>query len=334
MNKVTDKNAEMLAIDISENKSITSEGYLICENVKISHTYPMDYGDGFFTKPPEELFSTYTMSSFEGKPITIDHPSVDVTAENWKDLAVGYIKNVRKDGAYLVCDLILMDKVAIEKVQSNELKEVSIGFTCVVDYVSKSYLKITGNHLALVTAGRAGVECAIFDKKGGSMSEKKEGSDNPVEASAESGKEYQKGFSDGQKGFLDSFFSVFKAEKVDSKAETPTKEAEKSVKSDAMVVSEVVTLEEIMLKIQVIDAKLDQLLGVENLTLDSINSAENKAETDKPAETEQKEVAKEVKVKNDAKEVHTWLPANTWAGSTNNENTLEAMQAKLKQGVK
>ena len=162
------------------------------------------------------------------------------------------------------------------------------------------------------------------------MSEKKEGTDNPVEANAESGKEYQK-------GVLDAFWAMFKADKAEGKAEMPTKEAEKSVKSDAMVVSEVVTLEEIMLKIHVVDAKLDQLLGskVENLTLDSIDSAENKAETEKPAETEQKEASKEVETeaKNDAKEVHTWLPANTWAGSENNENTLEAMQAKLK-GVK
>lgn len=324
MNKVLDRSVEMLAIDISDNKSITTEGYLICDNVKISHTYPMLYSGGYFEKPADELFSTYTISSFEGKPITIDHPNSDVTADNWKDLSVGLIRDVRKEGAYLMANLILMDKDAIERVQSNELKEVSIGFSCVVDDVAMAFRSITGNHLALVTAGRAGVECAIFDKKGGSMSEKKEGTDNPAEASAESGKEYQK-------GVLDAFFAMFKSNKADNETEMPIKEAEESVKSEAMA-SEAVTLEEIMLRINAIDAKLDQLLAskVENLTLDSIDSAENKAET------EQKEAPKEVevKVKNDAKETHTWLPANTWAGSENNENTLEAMQAKLREGVK
>ena len=185
------------------------------------------------------------------------------------------------------------------------------------------------------------------------MSEKKEGTDNPVEASADADKEYQKGFSDGQKGFLDSFFSMFKAEKVDSKAETPTKEAEKSVKSDektaekkADVVEEYVYVnnEELMAKLYEIEDKINKLLGTKESSDKQkellsqqygADSAENKAETDKPAEIEQKEAPKEVEkeAKNDAKEVHTWLPANTWAGSENNENTLEAMQAKLK-GVK
>jgi hypothetical protein len=333
MNKVLDKIAEMLAIDISENKSITTEGYLICENVKISHTYPMMYSGGYFEKPAEELFSTYTISSFEGKPITIDHPNSDVTADNWKDLSVGLIRDVRKEGAYLVANLILMDKGAIERVQSNELKEVSIGFSCVVDDVKMAFRSITGNHLALVTEGRAGVECAIFDKKGGSMSEKKEGADSPVEASEESGKEYKN-------GVLDAVFAIFKADK---KTETPTKEAEKI--ADIVDNCVYVSNEELMSKLYEIEDKINKLLGMKESSdkqkeilaqTYSTDSAENKSKAEKPAETEQKEASKEVETeaKNDAKEVHTWLPANTWAGSNNNENTLEAMQAKLREGVK
>jgi hypothetical protein len=344
MNKVLDKSVEMLAIDISDNKSITTEGYLICENVKISHTYPMMYSGGYFEKPAEELFSTYTISSFEGKPITIDHPNSDVTADNWKDLSVGLIRDVRKEGAYLVANLILMDKDAIERVQSNELKEVSIGFSCVVDDVTMAFRSITGNHLALVTQGRAGVECAIFDKKGGSMSEKKEGSDIPVEASEKSGREYKN-------GVLDAVMAIFKADKADKKTETPTKEAEKEVrpdekkaekKADVTETYVYVTNEELMSKLYEIEDKINKLLGIKETSDEQkeilaktygTDSAENKSEADKPAGTEQKEASKEVEVKNDVKEVHTWLPANTWASTEQRPKTLSDFQ-KIARGEK
>ena len=71
---------------ISPNQMETVEGFLICRNVPIARTGEMEYleselkPDGSNSKmvtvcrSPDEVFSEAALSSFEGKPVTDEHP--------------------------------------------------------------------------------------------------------------------------------------------------------------------------------------------------------------------------------------------------------------------
>lgn len=119
-----------------------------------------------------------TLSSFEGKPITLGHPDEDfVTPDNYKKLVVGTMQNVRSGQGdmqdYVISDMLINDQAAIDKVLSGEIREVSIGgignFNELSPGVGEQDVLI-GNHVALVKEGRAGPACAIRDSKGGKMS--------------------------------------------------------------------------------------------------------------------------------------------------------------------
>lgn len=162
----------------------TPEGYLVCLGVAIARTGEMTYGAGETPIEPgkdgvvsihreaDEVFRPETMASFEGKALTIMHPSDFVTPENWKSLAKGIIQNVRQgkgaEATDLIADILIMDAEAIALVK-NGLREVSCGYeaeyfeTGEGEGVQKN---IIGNHLALVDEGRAGEAYAINDHKG------------------------------------------------------------------------------------------------------------------------------------------------------------------------
>ncbi len=114
-----------------------------------------------------EVFSDETIKSFEGKPLTLTHPADEVTAKNWKDEAIGHIQNVRREGDFLVADAYINDETAIKIIKEQGLKEVSCGYESeLVKQDGKIWqTKIRGNHLAVVTEGRAGKECKLGDKK-------------------------------------------------------------------------------------------------------------------------------------------------------------------------
>jgi hypothetical protein len=121
-------------------------------------------------RPPEVVFDAANMRSFVMRPITNDHPSEAVTADNWSDLAKGVIAGAVKDGDYLGFDLAFFDATTIRDIDSGK-RELSNGYQAELafgDGVSPSgepYNAIqtsqTGNHVALVDKGRAGPACAI-----------------------------------------------------------------------------------------------------------------------------------------------------------------------------
>jgi hypothetical protein len=122
-------------------------------------------------RDPAEVFRPETVASFEGKPVTDDHPDEDVCPGNWKRLAVGVAQNVRQgegvQADLLLADLLIFDRAAIAAVRSG-LREVSCGYTA--DYQSvrpgiARQVNIIGNHIALVEQGRCGPRCAIGDRK-------------------------------------------------------------------------------------------------------------------------------------------------------------------------
>lgn len=120
----------------------------------------------------DEVFAKSAAQSFIMKPVTNDHPSVAVTADNWAEHAKGVVAGAIRDGEYLAFDLVLMDKSAISDVQSGK-RELSNGYQSTLDWTpgvtadGKPYharqTAIIGNHVALVDRGRAGSECRIAD---------------------------------------------------------------------------------------------------------------------------------------------------------------------------
>jgi hypothetical protein len=165
---------------LSEKISETPEGFLLCQEVPMTRTGIFEYGEGEtpietvngltrIFRDDEEVFSDKAMTSFEGKPVTINHPEEFVNPDNWKELSVGVVQNVRRGSGEnvdkLISDLLITDANAISLVKSG-LREVSCGYEA--EYVKTAdgegkQIKIRGNHLALVQRGRAGAGCKIKD---------------------------------------------------------------------------------------------------------------------------------------------------------------------------
>lgn len=168
---------------LSDNQALTPEGFLLCRNVPIARTGDQLYladeigldprGDGLvkIIRDADEVFRPETKASFEGKPVTIDHPDGVVTPKNWRQLTVGTVQNVRRgDGIQddlLLADLLITDQRGIEAVRGG-LREVSCGYDAEYIQLEPGIGKqadIIGNHVALVERGRAGPRCSIQDKE-------------------------------------------------------------------------------------------------------------------------------------------------------------------------
>lgn len=120
----------------------------------------------------DEVFSQDSLQSFSHAPITMGHPSVPVTADNWKELAAGEVSTAAtKDGDWIALPLILKDSRAINRVESGEVRELSAGYTCELEFVDHAdydaiQKNIRINHLAIVDTARAGHEARIGDSWG------------------------------------------------------------------------------------------------------------------------------------------------------------------------
>lgn len=164
---------------LSPNQLETNEGFLICRNVPISRTGDQDYigteiglDDASMHsvhRKPEEVFADAALASFEGKPVTDDHPPELLTPDTARMYEKGHAQNIRPGTGewegYVLADLHIHDRDLIEKIQSGK-REISCGYEC--EYVqepdgSYSQHKIRGNHIAVVDKGRAGKRAAILD---------------------------------------------------------------------------------------------------------------------------------------------------------------------------
>ena len=126
-------------------------------------------------RAPDEVFSADAMASMAHRPVVIDHPDEEVTADNWRDLAVGMTGDVvTKEGGYIRIPLALMDAAAIREVEAGK-REVSWGYRCELvwgdgvtpdgEQYQARQVGIRANHLAVVTRGRAGSACRIGDRE-------------------------------------------------------------------------------------------------------------------------------------------------------------------------
>lgn len=170
---------------IGERQSMTPEGFLLCEAVPIARIGSQDYvyselpeleaKDGIIVaeRTADVLFSPETLASFEGKPVTINHPPDFVTPTNYMSVARGTVRNVRRgEGAQsdlMLADLLITDAEAIRRVQSDGsdgLDQVSNGYDADYEQIAPGRARqvtIVGNHVALVKNARCGPVCSIGD---------------------------------------------------------------------------------------------------------------------------------------------------------------------------
>ena len=162
---------------ISPHITESPEGFLICHDVPIARTGPQEYrarelqldGDPeriiTVNRHPEDVFEDATLASFEGKPITEDHPPENVGPENYAAYTKGHVQNVRRQGDYIIADLYINDAQLADEVKNGLKREVSCGYLCnyVPDGENYRQTAIRGNHVAVVPRGRAGHEVAIKD---------------------------------------------------------------------------------------------------------------------------------------------------------------------------
>lgn len=162
---------------------ITGDGYLVA-NPRVARTGIQLYRGsevGMKDKavvrvyrPEDEVFNKDAMASLAHRPLTNDHPPVPVTADNWKDYAIGQTGDeVARDGECLRVPMSFMDAQAIKDIQGGK-KQLSVGYSCDIVFTDgktpggEAYdaiqTKIRGNHIALVKFARGGDRLSVGDK--------------------------------------------------------------------------------------------------------------------------------------------------------------------------
>jgi hypothetical protein len=181
------------AESLGPNRERTPEGFLICYDVPVARIGEMVYGPGEVpmelglgrdgrvrvTRSAAEVFDKRSMASLNGKPVTDDHPPVDVDPKNWKFYTKGTVVSPRRgegdQGDFLLVNMIIYDGELIEEIEAGK-REVSCGYnpeyrqlldpgTMEPIQGRGEQVQIRYNHLALVKAGRCGPHCAIGDRK-------------------------------------------------------------------------------------------------------------------------------------------------------------------------
>jgi hypothetical protein len=154
---------------ISPHMGVMKNGALLCVGVPLARVGEQAYrGDelGLPTsdkvtvrRTPEEVFDAAALASFEGVPLTDQHPGTFITPSNFSWYARGHVQNVRRsaDGRFVLGDIIVNDQSLITKIRSG-VRDVSCGYD--VTYIplrDGTYMQasIRGNHVAVVPRGRA-----------------------------------------------------------------------------------------------------------------------------------------------------------------------------------
>lgn len=169
---------------LGPKQTVTPEGFLVCHGVAIARTGSQLYstdelpdmtgvgGRVTIQRDADDVFHADTLASFEGKPVTIDHPSEEVGPGNWRQLAVGHVQNVRRgegiDSDLLFADLLITDQTGIDTIRTEGIREVSCGYDAEYEQTAPGFGRqksIIGNHVALVERGRAGSRCSIQDSE-------------------------------------------------------------------------------------------------------------------------------------------------------------------------
>ena len=128
-------------------------------------------------RPESEVFSEDSLASYDGIDLTILHPKELVNTKNYKETSVGVVRGKgRRDGDFVVVDMIFKDAEAIARVEQDGYVELSGGYTA--EYVAMDGIAPCGtayqyeqhgilmNHVASlpVNSARAGRKARLFDQ--------------------------------------------------------------------------------------------------------------------------------------------------------------------------
>lgn len=125
-------------------------------------------------RPEDEVFNRDSLRSYAGRPVTIEHPPVSVTTDNWKEYAVGETgsDDIVRDGESVAVPFILRDAAGIAAVDAGK-REISMGYTAEIEWAAGQtndgqpydaiQRSIRINHLAIVDKARGGPELRIGD---------------------------------------------------------------------------------------------------------------------------------------------------------------------------
>lgn len=179
MFKITD------SVTLSDSARLTPEGYLEAA-ARTARTGIQQYLGSELGRPDlgvvnvyrdeSEVFNKGSLGTFSKIPVTNDHPNTDVTADNWRDLAVGVTgDDVLRDGEYLKIGIKITDANAVKLVHDGK-RELSVGYSAEIvwqDGVAPDGTEyqaiqrnIRANHVAIVDKGRAGAKARIGDSWG------------------------------------------------------------------------------------------------------------------------------------------------------------------------
>lgn len=166
---------------------ITRDGYLVADALVARADNVQEYTAGEIGltdraatdrvrlfRPASEVFARDSLASLAHRPITLDHPASDVTAANWRALAVGDVGGeVVRDGEFVRVPIKVMDSAAIASIRTTR-GEFSLGYSARFDMTpgvhdGQSYdgtmRDLRFNHLAAVPVARGGPELRIVDER-------------------------------------------------------------------------------------------------------------------------------------------------------------------------
>lgn len=117
-------------------------------------------------RPPSAVFDPQSLASFEGAPLTNEHPA-GLLGTNTRGHVVGAVSKVRRDGDKVRAQIHVFDKDTIAAMEAGKL-QISAGYKVELDRTpgvspdGQRYdavqRQIIGDHVALVQRGRAGAE--------------------------------------------------------------------------------------------------------------------------------------------------------------------------------
>jgi hypothetical protein len=184
---------DLYALDLAPtSRVITDQGYLIAPavlakagNVQryLARELGLDKSQGMASdavinlfRPVDEVFRPETLKSFDGLPLTLDHPPKGVDAGNYRKVVRGDVQKVTGGGDSMRGMVYVRDAEAVEAVKSGKT-QMSCGYDFEADFTPGTTAdgvpyhgvmrNIVGNHHAIVDIARGGYECRIGDQQPG-----------------------------------------------------------------------------------------------------------------------------------------------------------------------
>lgn len=169
------------------SRIVLPNGFLLCAGVRLAKPMVKDYYKGELgLDNPTDIIKVYTdadtlfdqavIDGFDGSDVVISHPDGNkMTADNYKHHIIGTAKNVGQKDGYLVADLTIKDKQAIQLIQNDDIRQISLGYLAQLDMTGGTdergqaydarWILMTADHIAVVKQGRCGQDCQIGDSQ-------------------------------------------------------------------------------------------------------------------------------------------------------------------------